>query len=66
MIEHTFVTMMMNFSANLLGLDNAAPAEVTLSIDGKNDACSKNIDTNFEFIGFGITGKSCASSTFII
>jgi hypothetical protein len=30
---------------------------MALSIDGKNDACSKNVDLNFEFIGFGITGE---------
>jgi hypothetical protein len=33
------------------------PSEVSLTIDGKNDDCSKNVDINFEFIGFGITGN---------
>ena len=33
------------------------PAEFELSIDGENDQCSKGIDMNFEFIGFGITGS---------
>ncbi len=33
------------------------PPELPLSIDGKTDPCSKNVDLNFEFIGFGITGE---------
>lgn len=28
-----------------------------MDIDGENDQCSKGLDLNFEFIGFGITGS---------
>ena len=33
------------------------PSEFGLEIDGENDQCSKGVDLNFEFIGFGITGS---------
>ena len=33
------------------------PSEFELNIDGETDACSKGVDLNFEFIGFGITGS---------
>ncbi len=34
------------------------PAEISVKVDGVNDDCSKNVDINFEFIGFGITGMN--------
>ncbi|XP_028172449.1 nodal modulator 1 [Ostrinia furnacalis] len=33
------------------------PAEVNLNIDGETDACSVGQDINFQFNGFGITGR---------
>lgn len=33
------------------------PTEINLTIDGKNDLCTKGTDINFSFKGFGITGK---------
>ena len=33
------------------------PDQFELNIDGETDACSKNKDMNFEFIGFGVTGS---------
>ena len=33
------------------------PTEVSLNVDGQNDACSQGKDINFTFKGFGITGK---------
>lgn len=33
------------------------PSEISLLVDGVNDACSKGQDVNFAFTGFGITGR---------
>ena len=33
------------------------PSEFEINIDGETDSCSKGVDLNFEFIGFGITGS---------
>lgn len=33
------------------------PNEIEVNVDGTNDACSKNEDTNFFFKGFGLSGK---------
>ncbi|XP_044765442.1 nodal modulator 1 [Coccinella septempunctata] len=33
------------------------PSKVELLIDGINDVCSKGVDINFSFKGFGITGR---------
>ena len=33
------------------------PNQVSLNVDGINDACSKNEDINFMFKGFGLSGK---------
>ena len=35
------------------------PESVELSINGKTDKCSSGEDINFQFTGFGITGKVC-------
>ena len=33
------------------------PTEVPINIDGKSDPCTKNEDINFNFKGFGLSGK---------
>lgn len=33
------------------------PAEISLNVDGESDPCSLGQDVNFEFTGFGITGR---------
>jgi hypothetical protein len=33
------------------------PADFEVNIDGETDSCSKNVDMNFKFIGFGIAGS---------
>ena len=39
------------------------PSEFEFNIDGETDPCSKGVDMNFEFIGFGITGSVLSKST---
>lgn len=53
---------MHNFINGKLQLDpppgwSFKPTEISVTVDGKNDLCSKGTDINFEFKGFGITGR---------
>ena len=37
--------------------DCTEPSTIAINVDGKTDACSRNEDINFQFKGFGVSGK---------